>query len=239
MTGGTRGIGRAIALALADRGAVVAVASRSAEACARVAQELVARGGGRALGVGCDAASEASVHALFDRVEDELGGTDVFVHCAGASSVANADDVARAELQRMLDVHLLGAMTGAQRACASMRARGGGAVLMVTSIWGLGGAATTVAYGAAKAALAHTVKVLAIEWARYGIRVNGIAPGFVETDMTAEVDPGVRDKLLRKIPMRRAATPDEIAGPAIFLCSDAASYVTGQILVVDGGERAR
>lgn len=232
VTGGSRGIGRAIAGALAEAGAHVVVSSRDAAACAAAAGPL----GGE--GFPCDVADLGQVDALFDRV-DELGGCDVFVSAAGLASSAPAAEVSATELRRMMDVHFVGATHGAQRAAAQMRARGGGAILLVTSVWGLGGQPATLAYGAAKAALAHAVKVLAIEWARDGIRVNGLAPGFVDTDMTADLPPTLRQKLLSRVPLRRAARPEEMAGPALFLCSEAASYVTGHVLVADGGERAR
>jgi NAD(P)-dependent dehydrogenase (short-subunit alcohol dehydrogenase family) len=232
VTGASRGIGFAIARGLADRGARVIVSSRDPESCSRAATEL----GG--LGVACDVADDAQVHALFDAVASH-GGADVFVSCAGLGGGRLAAKTDRAELQSMLDVHYLGAMTAARLASEQMRAKGGGAMLFVTSIWGLGGASGTLAYGAAKAALAHSVKVLALEWARDGIRVNGLAPGYVATDMTADLPDTARDKMLSRIPLRRAARPEEMAGPACFLCSDDASYVTGHVLVADGGERAR
>ena len=121
------------------------------------------------------------------------------------------------------DVHYRAGVYASQRAREKMAEREGGAILLVSSVWGLGGQAASLAYGAAKAALAHSVKVMAIEWARYGIRVNGLAPGLVDTDMTSEMDDGTRDRLLKKIPMRRGAHPDEMAGPAVFLCGPAAS----------------
>ncbi len=240
VTGGTRGIGRAIALGLADAGAHVAVASRDDARCAEVAAEIAARGV-RALGVRCDVTSEQDVRELFTRVAGELGGTDVLVCSAGIAALAPALTVARAEIDRMMTLHLNGAVTAAQHAAAQMiGGRGGGAILFVSSIWGLGARPQSLAYGAAKAALAHAVKVLAVEWAEHGIRVNGLAPGFVQTDMTASVAsvPGLWEKNVRRIPLKRAAQPEELAGPAVFLCSAAASYVTGHILVVDGGERA-
>ncbi|MBX3250188.1 MAG: SDR family oxidoreductase [Myxococcales bacterium] len=232
VTGGSRGIGLAIARALAGAGAKVIIASRDGEACARAAASF----GGE--GVACDVGDPASVASLFARAE-ALGGCDVFVACAGVASGSLAAQVTRDELQRMLDVHYLGAVEGARAAAAQMRGKGGGAILFVTSIWGLGGASGTLAYGSAKAALAHAVKVLALEWARDGIRVNGLAPGFVETDMTADLPDAAKAKMLARVPLRRAARADEMAGPALFLCSDAASYVTGHTLVADGGERAR
>jgi len=238
VTGGSRGIGQAIALGLADAGANVAVASRDGARCAEVAAQLAHRGV-RGIGIACDATREQDVGELFERVAADLGGTDVFVHCAGLASSSPSSETGREELRTMMDVHLLGGIAGAQRAAAQMREREGGAILLVTSVWGLGGASRMLAYGAAKAALAHAVKVLAVEWAREGIRVNGLAPGFVETDMTAELPDRARQKLVERSPLRRAATPAEMAGPAVFLCSPAASYVNGHVLVADGGERAR
>ena len=232
VTGASRGIGRAIAEAFAAAGAEVVVSSRDRDACERVAGPI----GGHA--IACDVVDPAAIDALFEKVH-ALGGADVFVANAGLSSSGFAHDVERAELQRMLDVHFLGAIQGAQRAAAQMKSKQAGAVLFVSSIWGLGGQPSALAYGCAKAALAHAVKTLAIEWARDGIRVNGLAPGFVDTAMTEELDPDVKAKLLSRVPMRRDARPEEMAGPALFLCSDAASYVTGHVLVADGGERAR
>jgi len=238
ITGGSRGIGRAVALALAEAGANVVVASRDGDRCVEVAGE-VAHHGVRGLGCRCDVTDEEQVTALFNRVATELGGCDVFVHSAGVADGILANDVTRQDIQRMLDIHLLGGVTAAQSAAIQMRARGGGAILLITSVWGLGGAVRTLGYGAAKAALAHTVKVLALEWAGDSIRVNGLAPGLVETDMTRALEPKAREGLIRRIPMRRPAEPDEMASAALFLCSPAASYVHGHILVADGGERAR
>lgn len=229
VTGGSRGIGRAIAAALRSAGADVWITSRSEESARAAAKAAKVRG------AACDVSDDGQVAALFERV----GGCDVLVCAAGLSGAGRAADVDRAQMRRMHEVHVLGSLACAQRAHASMKARGGGAILFVTSVWGLGGQPGTLPYGAAKAGLAHMVKVLAIEWARDGVRVNGLAPGFVETHMTAELDGAVKDKLLSRVPMRRGAEAEEMAGPALLLCSPAGSYVTGHVLVADGGERAR
>lgn len=239
VTGGSRGIGRAIALGLAEQGANVVVASRDMGKCVEVAGEI-AHLGVRGIGVCCDASKEADIASLFERTAADLGGCDVLVHCAGmAGSGKPSLDLPRADVQRALDVHLLGGITAAQQAAEQMGQRGGGAIVLVTSVWGLGGASRTLDYGVAKAGLAHAVKVLAIEWASKRIRVNGLAPGFVETEMTAVLPDAARDRLVGRAPLRRAASPDEMAAPAVFLCSDAASYVTGHVLLADGGDRAR
>ncbi|MEM9070541.1 MAG: SDR family oxidoreductase [Myxococcota bacterium] len=232
ITGASRGIGLAIATAFADAGAKVVVSSRNQSVCDEVAKSI------NGVGIAADVTDEGAVDALFDAVE-KRGGCDIFVANAGLAASGFASDVSRADLQAMLDLHYLGALHGAQRAARQMKARGGGAVLFVSSIWGLRGQPSALAYGAAKAALAHAVKVLAIEWARDDIRVNGLAPGFVDTAMTADLDEAVKAKLVSRVPMRRMAEAREMAGPALFLCSDAASYVTGHVLVADGGETAR
>ena len=234
VTGGSRGIGLALAGGFVEAGASVVLASRDRVRCEEAAHAL----GGDALGFACDVAAPDDVTALFERVAQVRGGTDIFVHCAGLAGGAFATNVTSGDLQQMLDVHYLGGVRAAQCAATQMRERGGGAVLLVTSLWGLVGRTATLAYGGAKAALAHAVKVLAIEWARDGIRVNGLAPGLVETDMTAGLSDRQRERMLARIPFGRAARPQEMVGPALLLCSDGGGYVTGQVLVVDGGEHA-
>lgn len=238
VTGGSRGIGRAAVHALAEAGAVVVIASRDEARCMAAAKEIE-REGREAYAVPCDVAREDDLVRLFDRVKSMCGGTDVLVHAAGLSSVALAEKTARAELERMMQVHYLSGVRASQLAAAHMRERGGGSIVLTSSVWALGAATASLAYGSAKAALAHAAKVLALEWARHHIRVNAVAPGLVETDMTSELDDRARAKLLDRIPMRRMGTPEELAGPIVFLASPAASYLTGHVLVVDGGERAR
>jgi len=234
VTGGSRGIGRAIAAGLHAEGARVLLASRKLASAVAAAEEL----GEGAEGVACDVSTASDVERLFARAQAH-GGADVLVCAAGIASTSPAAQTPAEELDAMLSVHLHGAVSAAQAAYPQMREKGEGSVLMVTSVWGLGGQPGSLAYGSAKAALAHAVKVMAIEWARYGIRVNGLAPGLVDTEMTAVMDDAVRAKLSSRVPMRRAATPEEMVGPALMLTSALGSYLTGQTLVVDGGERAR
>jgi 3-oxoacyl-[acyl-carrier protein] reductase len=240
VTGGSRGIGRAIALGLAEAGADVVIASRDQEKCVEVAGEIAHRGV-RGIAVCLDATREASLDDLFARVATDTGGCDVLVHAAGVARMGKALDVPRADLQAMLDVHVLGAVGAAQRAAQQMAGRGGGAVLFVSSTFALAGRSGTLAYSAAKAALLGAVQTLAVEWAPLSIRVNALAPGLVATDMTAGVlaDKKIEEKMLKEIPMRRAAHPEEMAGPAVLLCSPAGSFITGHVLVADGGETAR
>ncbi|MEM6957722.1 MAG: SDR family oxidoreductase [Myxococcota bacterium] len=221
VTGGTRGIGAAIAKAFISAGAKVSVVGR--------------RPPEKDFGAAFLPADLSDGDAVDRLSEDDF---EILVSCAGASHSAPAAKTKRADIDAMMSLHFQSALELA-RGLHRRRKGQGGAVLFVTSVWGLGGQPGTLAYGTAKAAMAHAVKVLAVEWARDGIRVNGLAPGFVDTDMTDAVGPDVREKLLRRVPMRRAAKPEEMAGPALLLCSDAGSYITGQIIVADGGERAR
>jgi NAD(P)-dependent dehydrogenase (short-subunit alcohol dehydrogenase family) len=240
VTGGSRGIGRAIALGLADAGADVVIASRDQDKCILVAGEIGHRGV-RGFGVCLDATREASLDELFERVLRDTGGCDVLVHAAGLARMGKATEVPRDDLQAMVDVHLLGAIGAAQRAAKQMSGRGGGAILFVTSTFALVGRSGTLAYAAAKAGLLGAVQTLAVEWAPLGIRVNALAPGLVATDMTAGVlaDKKIEEKMLREIPMRRAANPEEMVGPALLMCSPAGSFITGHVLVADGGETTR
>ncbi len=234
LTGGSRGIGFAIAEALAEAGASVILASRNADEAAAAAARL----GPAHLGVAADVTSEHDRQRLF-RIAAERGGCGIFVHAAGTMEAGFAAQSDAAQLQRMLDVHYLAAVAGAQQAGAQMRGHGGGAILFVSSLWGHRGVPGTLGYGAAKAALSHAVKVMALEGARDGIRVNGLAPGWVETAMTESLTEQQRFRLRQKIPLDRPGEPWEMALPALLALSPAGSYLTGQVLFVDGGESAR
>lgn len=236
VTGGGRGIGRAIALALGAEGGLVGVAARTAEQCEATAAEL----GDRALALPTDvtelSSCERAVHALAER----FGRISVLVNAAGISPVRQ-----RAELhdvrawREILDVNLTGAYL-ATRAAASSLLDGGGAVVSVSSVLGGTASPRLAGYGASKAGLIQLTRTLAREWADRGVRVNSVSPGYVETELSAPLlaVERLRNEVLAATPLGRLARLDEIVAPVLFLASDDASYITGADLLVDGGMAA-
>lgn len=237
VTGAGRGIGRAVAMELAEAGADLILASRTAADLQQVAE--VARGRGReALVVPADVADEAAVESLVRRAVEAFGRVDVLVNCAGISPVyKRAEHMTSAEWDTVLSVNLRGAFLCATAVGRQMIAQDGGTIVNVASIGARVALPRLVAYCASKGGVDQLTKVLAVEWARYNIRVNTIAPAYVETDMTRGMmeNPRLHEMLISQTPLGRLARPEEIAGAVLFLASDAASYVTGQTLFVDGG----
>lgn len=237
VTGAGRGIGRAIAVEFAEAGADLVLASRTGAGLEQVAD--VARiNGRRALVAPADVADEVAVADLVRRAVETFGRIDVLVNSAGISPVyKRAEQMTSAEWDAVLEVNLRGSFLCATAAGRQMIAQGGGSIVSVTSIGGRVALPRLVAYCASKGGVEQMTKVLAAEWARYNVRVNAIAPAYVETDMTAGLreNPRLHEMLVSQTPLGRLARPEEIAGAAVFLASEAASYVTGQTLLVDGG----
>ena len=237
VTGAGRGIGRAIAMGFAEAGADLVLVSRTGadvEAAAAAARER----GRRALAAPADVSDEAAVATLFDRTLAEYGRLDVLVNAAGISPIyRRAEQTSPADWDAILAVNLRGAFLCATAAGRAMLAQGGGAIVNVGSIGGSVALPRLVAYCASKGGVVQLTKVLAVEWARHNVRVNAVAPGYVETEMTAGMvaNPRIYQSMCDRTPMGRLGKPEEIVGAAIFLASDAASYITGQVLYVDGG----
>jgi NAD(P)-dependent dehydrogenase (short-subunit alcohol dehydrogenase family) len=238
ITGGGRGIGRACAMAMAQAGAEVAVTSRTASQLEEVVAAIEAVGG-RAVAIVSDVGTAGGADELADRLHEHWpDGADILVNNAAISphvdAVENLDDDAWSSI---LSVNLEGTVRVTRRICAPMLAQGRGAVVNLTSIGAERALPRIAAYNASKGALAALTKTMAVEWAQRGVRVNAVAPAYIETEMTAEVQR--RDKLRRwvegRTPMGRFGQPEEVAAPVVFLCSDAASYITGTTLYVDGG----
>ena len=241
VTGASRGIGRAIALALADAGANVALVSRSADALEQSAREVESRGRA-SLALVADVADLDAVRSAVERAGEALGGLDVVVNNAGAAPFrAPVADTRIEGFEKYVRVNFLSAVYVIQAAAPRLIESGRGCVLNVASVGGLAASPGVGYYGAAKAALINLTKTLAVEWAERGVRVNALAPGWIETDMNDGLrqDPASRDRMTGGIAMRRFGTPEEVASAAVFLCSDGASYITGEVLVVDGGDVGR
>jgi NAD(P)-dependent dehydrogenase (short-subunit alcohol dehydrogenase family) len=237
VTGAGRGIGRAVALGLAEAGADLALASRTAADLETLASEIE-QAGRRALVVPTDVVDEASVAKLVRRAAEDLGHLDALVNCAGISPhYKRAEAMTAAEWDTVLDVNLRGTFLCAAAAGRVMLAQGAGSIVNFASIGARVALPRLVAYCAAKGGIDQLTKVMAVEWAGRGVRVNAIAPAYVETDMTSGMreNPRLHAMLCEKTPLGRLARPEEMVGAAIFLVSDAASYVTGQTLFVDGG----
>jgi NAD(P)-dependent dehydrogenase (short-subunit alcohol dehydrogenase family) len=241
LVGGYGGIGRITCELLAHHGAAIAVAGRTRAKAESFAEELAGRGI-RALGTQVDVADRASTERLIDEVVSELGSVDILVDLASDLLEEKAEDFGEEAWHRVIESNLSGAFWLSQSAGRAMIAAGnGGRIIHFSSVRStVGGRRGYAAYGASKAGLNLLVKQLATEWARHGINVNAVAPGFVATEMMAGTmeDQRFTNMVLARIPLGRFAEPIEIASAVLYLASPASSFVTGQILFVDGGVTA-
>ncbi|MCF2531862.1 SDR family NAD(P)-dependent oxidoreductase [Yinghuangia soli] len=238
VTGASRGIGRAVALAYAAAGADVALAARSADALAEVADEVKAAGR-RALVLPCDVTDPAAVEAAARAAVEGLGRVDILVNNAGGVPAAGpAAGLDAAGWEATWRLNLDSAVNVCRALAPELLARGDASVINMTSVAGIVGVPFLSAYGAAKGGIAAYTRGLAAEWAAAGVRVNAICPGPVCTDLNRPFweHPAVREQTAAVVPMRRWGQPEEVAGVAVFLASRAASYITGQVLAVDGGQ---
>ncbi|GAA4251983.1 glucose 1-dehydrogenase [Azospirillum formosense] len=236
VTGASAGLGRHFAGVLAAAGARVALAARRRESLDAAVAEIEAAGG-QAIAVPLDVTDAASVRDGVREAASALGGLDILVNNAGATVAKPALDYAEEEWDRVIDTNLKGAFLTAQETARVMREQGrGGAIINIASILGLRVAGHVVAYTASKAGLVQMTQALALEWARYGIRVNALAPGYMETDLNRDflaTDAG--QALIRRVPQRRLGRLSDLDGPLLLLCSDASAYMTGAVVPVDGG----
>jgi 3-oxoacyl-[acyl-carrier protein] reductase len=231
VTGSTRGIGLAIARALYSAGAKVAIVGRDAERARAVAGEL----GDRATGVGCDVAVGEQVEAAVSAAEAALGPISLLVNNAGLTRDNILLRLTDSDWDQVLDANLKGAFHTTRAVIKGMMKRRAGRIVNVSSIVGIIGNKGQSNYAASKAGLIGFTKSIAKEYASRGILVNCIAPGFIETDMTAALPEAAKATLLEGIALGRLGRPDDVAGAVLFLASDLAGYITGQVLVVDGG----
>ena len=236
ITGASRGIGRAIAVDLARHGADLAIVGRDGVALAMTAQEArAARSDARVLEIVADVADAAAVNALVTQAHAEFGRIDIAVANAGQAVDGLIIRAKPADIDRMLDVNLKSAFYLCAAVAKPMMKQRIGAIVLVSSIVGVAGNAGQAAYAASKAGLLGLAKSVAKELGSRNVRVNAVAPGLIETAMTVAMPEQARAHYLATIPLGRAGTPDDVSGVVTFLCSDAARYVTGQTIVVDGG----
>lgn len=230
VTGSTRGIGNAIAKTLVECNAKVAVVGRDPAKAKEVASSIGAAGG-----FGCDIASPESVEQLIADVEKEIGPIDILVNNAGLTKDNILFRLKNEDWDAVLDANLRGAFVAIRAASRGMIKRRWGRIINIASVVGIVGNKGQANYAASKAGLIGLTKSVAKELASRNVLANVVAPGFIETDMTSAMTPEARTTLSGQIPLERLGTPADIAGAVAFLASDAAAYITGQVIVVDGG----
>jgi NAD(P)-dependent dehydrogenase (short-subunit alcohol dehydrogenase family) len=234
--GGSSGIGKALSLGLADAGADVVATARGADAVAAMAAEIERRGR-RSLRVACDVTARQSVEELRAAVLAAFGRVDILVNCAGRTQRVPTLEVTDAEWDAILETNLSGTLRACQIFGRSMLERGYGRIINIASLASFVALYEVAAYAASKAAVASLTKSLAIEWGPRGVCVNAIAPGVFRTALNEKLLDGTDRgrEFLARTPLRRFGRVEELAGAAVFLASDAASFVNGELLVVDGG----
>lgn len=238
--GGRGDLARAMGATLADLGCAVAFASRNVADCEEIASDISARFGVATIGMACDISDEDSVETAVSAVIAQLGGLHILVNNAGASWWGLPQDIPLSGWRKVIDVNLTGTFLASRHAARHMIANGGGSIINIASV----GAylsyrpedGQVVPYTTSKAAIVHLTSDLAAQWADHGIRVNAIAPGSIESGMTETLTDEIRDRLLNGILLRRFGQPEEICGALALLASQAGSFMTGQTILVDGGQ---
>ncbi|MHB8878898.1 MAG: 3-oxoacyl-[acyl-carrier-protein] reductase [Myxococcaceae bacterium] len=235
VTGGSRGIGRACAVAFARRGATVVFSYAGNEAAAAETLKLIEAAGAKGQAVKLDIADTKACQAAFEALHKEHGRLDVLVNNAGVAVDGLVMRFKDEDWDRTLDTNLRGAFALIRAAARPMMKQKGGAIVNLTSVVGEMGNAGQAAYAASKAGLIGLTKAVARELSSRNIRVNAVSPGFIATDMTAAIPEAARTALLTAIPLERLGTAEEVAAAVVFLASDAAAYITGEVLKVNGG----
>jgi gluconate 5-dehydrogenase len=240
VTGGGAGLGQYFAEALAEAGADLVLCARKAERCEATAAALRRDFGVKAVAMACDVRDKEQVQAVVARALSEFGSVDILVNNAGTSWGAPAADYPLEGWQKVLDVNLTGLFLCAQAAGRAMITAGRGKIVNIASVAAFGGAPPelmdAIAYNTSKGGVVAFTRDLAVKWARHGINVNALAPGWFPTEMSRLVLERSGEAFLERIPLRRFGEPADLKGALLFLASDASNFVTGQTLVVDGGQ---
>ena len=235
VTGASRGIGKAIALGLAENGAAVAVNYASSESSALEVAEIIRKNGGKAEIFKARVKEEAEVEEMFSAVEKKLGPVDILVNNAGITKDNLLMRMKTEEWDMVIDVNLKGAFLCTRRALKGMMKNRYGKIINISSVVGFSGNAGQFNYSATKAGVIGMTKSAALECASRGIRVNAVAPGFIETDMTASISDDMKAAYMEKIPLKSLGKPEDIANAVIYLASPLSDYMTGQTLHLNGG----
>lgn len=235
VTGGTRGIGRAIALKLADQGANIVINYRNSDKEAEELKAILEEKGVKVLTVKCDISNFEDSKNLMDKCKEVFGKIDMLVNNAGITKDTLIMRMKEEDFDNVIDVNLKGTFNCAKHASAIMLKQRFGKIINMTSVVGIAGNAGQVNYAASKAGVIGLTKSLAKELGSRGITVNAVAPGFINTDMTASLSEKVKEEASKNIPLKRLGDPEDVANLVGFLASDAANYITGQVINVDGG----
>lgn len=235
VTGGGRGIGSAICLELARRGAKIVINYAGNAASAEKTAEACRAAGSEAVTVKADVSSEAGCELLFSRAVEEFGRVDILVNNAGVTRDTLIVRMSEDDFDKVIDTNLKGAFFCMKQAAKLMMKQRSGRIINISSVVGVRGNAGQVNYAASKAGIIGMTKSLAKELAGRKVTVNAIAPGFIETDMTGVLSDAVKDKIKSEIPMNTLGAPEDVACAAAFFADDSSSYITGQVLCVDGG----
>ncbi|WP_409305196.1 SDR family oxidoreductase [Peribacillus sp. SCS-155] len=241
ITGGGRGLGEQIATGFAEAGANLVLCSRKQEACEEVAEKI--RGlGVKALALKCDISNPEDVQNVIQKTVEEFGGIDILVNNSGATWGAPAEEMPLEAWNKVINVNVTGTFLMSQAAGRVMIEQRRGKIINISSVAGLGGTdprvMNTIGYNTSKGAVITLTKDLAVKWGPHNINVNAIAPGFFPTKMSKVIIKHGKNPILESTPLRRFGSEDDLKGAALFLASDASNYVTGDVLIVDGGTHA-